>query len=137
MPKFDGASVRIVNLAESSDVLEGFDFNDCDIVGPAVLAVLDHVTMTHNSFDGDMESVLWEVPRTRTRVLGAIGIRNCTFRDCRFHRIGLAGTAEFVVAFITGTGSTGVTSPSPSSPASQAQDAPQSEKPQPEKPQPR
>jgi hypothetical protein len=103
LARYDGASVRVVQLAESTDLIQGFQFFDCDIIGPAVLAVLDHVTLAHNTFDGDMESVLWEVPHTRTRVLGAIGIRDCTFQDCRFHRIGLAGTAEFVAAFKAGT----------------------------------
>jgi hypothetical protein len=76
--------------------LDGFVFEGCDIIGPAVLAILNNVTITYNQFDGDLGAIIWEVPISRERVIGAIGVQNCTFNRCRFIRIGLAGPPEFI-----------------------------------------
>jgi hypothetical protein len=103
VPKFEKAVVRIAELAKDTEILDGYDFNDCDIWGPAVLAVLDNNTLMNSGFDGDFDSILWEVPSTRKRVVGAVGVQNCKFIGCRFHRIGFAGPAEFVVKFREGT----------------------------------
>lgn len=106
MPKYEGGPVRIAGLAENTEILDGFEFENCEIIGPAVIAVLDHNDFINSSFDGDFEALLWEIPHTRQRVVGAIGVKNCRFVGCKFRRIGFAGPAEFIVAFRRG-----VTSP--------------------------
>jgi len=98
VPRYDGVPVRIATLPQlaNSDVLDGFFFEGCQIIGPAVLAVLNNVTLTNNRFDGDLSALIWEVPISRQSVIGAIGIQNCTFNNCTFTRIGLAGPPEFI-----------------------------------------
>lgn len=106
MPKFDGVPIRIADLADATDILDGFEFVNCKITGPAVLAILDRVSLVQNSFDGEFDSLLWEVAPTRKRIIGAIGIQNCSFTRCDFSRIGLAGPPEFIRSFRRGTART-------------------------------
>lgn len=125
--RFEGVPVRISSLAEDSDILEALEFVNCLILGPAVIGVLEGNTLRNCIFEGDLDAILWELPRSRTRVIGAIGIRNCVFRNSTFRRIGFAGPAELSVALRQGvteiqpptpsppTG--GPTSPPPSAPA--------------------
>lgn len=87
--------VRVVDLAGSFGGLDGFVFEGCDIKGPAVL-VPQNSTFLGSSLMGDPSAWLWEIPPERTEVIGAILVRNCTFEDCTFIDIGLAGTPEFV-----------------------------------------
>lgn len=113
MARFEQASIRIATLPElaDNDVLDGFEFIECDIIGPAVLALLERVTVAYSHFDGDPESMLWEIPISRKHVLGAIGLRNCTFTRCTFRRVGFAGPAELIAEFRRGTTFGGLTSP--------------------------
>jgi hypothetical protein len=114
MPRYEKASLRIATLPDlaTSDILEGFEFIECEILGPAVLAFIDRVTLTYSSFDGDFNAMLWEIPMSRLRVIGAIGLSNCTFTRCTFRRIGFAGPAEFIAQFRKGTvAAEGITSP--------------------------
>ncbi len=67
----------------------------------ALLAPLDRMTFEHNSFEADSEALFWEVPGERTRVVGAIGLIDCTFRRCIFRRIGIARKRELIERFLT------------------------------------
>lgn len=81
--------VRLPDLAVTSDVIVGVTFENCTLVGPAVISLLDAVTMQGCTFDGDPEGVLWPVGERRF-VIGAIGLQDCMVVGCRLQRIGLA-----------------------------------------------
>ena len=66
---------------------------DCEIRGPAMIALLGGVTIASSTFDGNIESLFVEVVDKRT-ILGAIGLQDCVFRRCRFVAIGIIGTRE-------------------------------------------
>ena len=66
---------------------------DCEIRGPAMIALLGRVTIKNGTFDGDVESLFVEVADKRI-IFGAIGLRDCVFRRCRFVAIGIIGTRE-------------------------------------------
>lgn len=85
--------VRLPDLTVTQDVLSGVTFENCTIIGPAVIALLGGVTLRGCSFDGEAEAVLWPLG-ARQNVLGAIGLLNCVLVGCRFQRIGLAYTDE-------------------------------------------
>lgn len=102
-PHISHRSFRIVDLVENDDLIKGRTFEDCTIYGPAVLAPLDRMTFEQNTFEADMEALLWEIPEDRQRVLGAIGLSNCTFRRCNFRRIGIAGKRALMEQFRRGT----------------------------------
>jgi hypothetical protein len=84
--------VRIAELTVNTSMLDGYEFSNCRIIGPAVLIPLDDVTIAHCSWDApDFDAIYWEVPPERNYVVGAVGVTRCTFSNCRFEQVGLAG----------------------------------------------
>lgn len=87
--------VRIAELTVNTSTIEGYTFSNCRIIGPAILVLLDRVTITSAGFDAPgLDAVFWEVPHDRGPVVGVIGVVNCTFSNCRFELIGIAGPPE-------------------------------------------
>lgn len=82
-------------------IIEGRKFEDVLIEGPAILAPLEDVTMTHNSFDADPDSIFLAVPEGRSLV-GVIGLKGVTFTRCEFRNVAIAGTAAAVAAWREG-----------------------------------
>jgi len=90
-----------VDKAGLNSLIENETFENALIVGPAVLAPLERVTIEGCLFDGTPESIFIEVPEGR-RVLGVIGLRNTAFRKCEFRNIAILGTAKSVKGFRKG-----------------------------------
>jgi hypothetical protein len=93
--------VRIVDKAGLDSAIENALFENSLIVGPAVLAPLDRVTIQDCRFDGPPETIFIEVPEGR-KVMGVIGLRNTTFRKCEFRNIAIMGTPKAVREFRKG-----------------------------------
>lgn len=81
--------VRLPDLTVTNDLIEGVTFENCTLVGPAVIVLLGKCTLQGSRFDGEREAVLWPLG-DRELVVGAIGLGNCTLVACRLQRIGLA-----------------------------------------------
>lgn len=89
---FRNEIIRITELAIHADVLEGLEFSDCRVIGPAILAPLDHVDFMHCRWGApDLDALFWEISPERQLVVGVIGLRHCTFSRCSFEQIGVAG----------------------------------------------
>lgn len=88
--------VQIVReLTRKPHFLEGKTYVDCEIVGPAVLAVDSDNTFEKCAFPGPFEVTFWTLPEKP--VAGPILLNKCTFRRCTFAPgIGIAGTAETI-----------------------------------------
>ena len=87
--------VRIAELTVNTSMLENYEFSNCRIIGPAVLVLLGNVQLLHCGWDAPgLEAVFWEIPATREYVVGAVGVANCTFSNCRFEQVGVAGPSE-------------------------------------------
>lgn len=87
--------VRIAALTVNTSVIEDLEFSNCRIIGPAVLALLDGVSLIGCRWDApDLEAIFWEVPPSRPRVVGAVGVQRCVFSNCSFAEIGLAGPPD-------------------------------------------
>lgn len=87
--------VRISELTVNSVTLEGLTFQNCKILGPAVLLLLGRTTLVHSTFDApNAEALFWEIPPSRALVVGAVSAVDCTFSACRFEAIGLGGPPE-------------------------------------------
>lgn len=74
-------------------VIEGRSFTDCYIEGPAVMLVLEGVHFEGTNFGptgGDLRNMLFR-PMSGQMAIGAIPVRDCTFRNCRFHTLGITG----------------------------------------------
>jgi hypothetical protein len=101
MPVVREQVIKIPDLVSAAGILDGFSFRDCTVVGPAVLLPLDETTFDHCVFEGDPDAIAWEIPPPRVRVVGAVAVRRCTFSDCRFSGIGIAGPPDQIAAFRT------------------------------------
>jgi len=83
--------VRLADLAMVSDIIVGQTFENCVLVGPAVVALLGATHFSNNTFDvPDVASALWSVPEGQQVIVGAVGLQDCNIVNCRWQRIGLA-----------------------------------------------
>jgi hypothetical protein len=86
--------VRLADLTVQGITVDGYEFVNCRIMGPAVV-VLQDSSIVSCGWDGpDVNSIFWEVPDTRPLVIGAIAVINCTFSNCRFEGVGVAGPPQ-------------------------------------------
>lgn len=83
--------VRIADEARADWIVEGRVFEDCIILGPAVLLPFGVNEITGGLIEGDPEAIFWESDQPGRGLTGAVVIKNCTFKNCRFVRIGFVG----------------------------------------------
>ena len=88
--------VRLTDLVGDDAVLEGYQFTNCRLKGPAVLLIEGKLDLVENRVEGDPDAILWEVSPDRERVIGAILVRDSTFEGCTFTNLGLAGYPDFI-----------------------------------------
>lgn len=95
--------VRIAEITVNTNTIEGLTFSNCRIVGPAILILLDDVDISHCRWDAPgLDSVFWEISPDRSHVVGAVGVRRCSFSNCTFDSVGVAGSAEVRAIFAAG-----------------------------------
>lgn len=93
--RIENEIVRLAELTVNTLTIEGLDFSNCRIIGPAILAFLEGVTIAHCGWDAPgLEAIFWEVPHERGPVVGVVGVVNCTFSNCKFENVGVAGPPE-------------------------------------------
>lgn len=93
--------VRLASLTVNTNVLNGLTFQNCQIIGPAVLIPLGQTQILHCTWDAPLvEAVFWEIPPERSVVVGAIAAADCTFSSCLFIQVGLAGPRELLEKMI-------------------------------------
>ncbi len=88
--------VYVVDLvkrgAPGPPVVANRTFEDVRLLGPAVVYVRNGAMIECQfNYDGNLESILWEIQPHRTVITGAIVLLDCTFRRCEFNGIGFAG----------------------------------------------
>lgn len=82
-------------------MIEGRTFTDCTIEGPALMLVLDGVHFESTNFGptgGDLRNMLFQ-PMGNMGI-GAIPVRNCTFKNCQFQTLGITGNEDFLKMLI-------------------------------------
>jgi len=90
---------RIIQLMDliapgARPVISNRTIEDCEIRGPAMIGLLGGVNLDDNNFDGaNIDELFVEVLENRI-IIGAIGLKDCVFRRCRFIKIGIIGTKE-------------------------------------------
>lgn len=98
-PRIAGRTLRIYDVQRSNDVIVSDRvFEDCDILGPAIVGAIDEVTM--------LDECEWGVPSLDARVywkaspgqqlVGIIGLQRCVLRRCRFFNVGFCGPKQFI-----------------------------------------
>ena len=87
--------VRLADLTVNTVELNGYEFANCRIVGPAVLLPLGSTSIASCEWDApDMNAIFWEITPERSAVVGAIAVVDCIFSACTFQGVGLAGPKE-------------------------------------------
>lgn len=81
-------TVRLTDLAVTSDVIEGVTFENCQLIGPAIIVLLGTGELRDSGFDGEADAIIWPLG-PREQVIGAIALVDCNIVGCRFQRIGL------------------------------------------------
>lgn len=86
----------IPSLAEPDGVIRGVTFNDCVLVGPAVIVGAGgHASMYEPELVANSEtSAFIEMPEGRSRPDGAVGFHNCILNRCRLHKVSFASTRD-------------------------------------------
>lgn len=84
-------TLRLPDLAVVADTIVGQTFENCVLVGPAVVALLGTTEFLRNTLQSsNVAAALWAVPEGQDVIVGAIGLLDCTVINCRLQRIGLA-----------------------------------------------
>ncbi|MEX0659194.1 MAG: hypothetical protein WD080_08675 [Egibacteraceae bacterium] len=82
--------VEISRWAINDPLIEGVEFVNCTIVGPAVIVLVEGVSIINCGWDApDWDALVWTIPDARELIVGAVGLKNCTFSSCQFRNIGL------------------------------------------------
>ena len=92
--RFRNEVVRIADLTVNTNTIEAVEFSNCQIIGPAVLVPQGSSSLISCTWPGSVEAIFWEIPSERTHVIGAVAAVDCTFSECRFVEVGLAGTGD-------------------------------------------
>ena len=92
---FRNDPVRLADLTVNTPVIEGYEFINCRILGPAVIVPQGDTSIVRCSWDApDFAAIFWEITPDRPYIVGAIAVVNCTFSNCRFEGVGIAGNRE-------------------------------------------
>ena len=94
-------TVWLCDLVRESILLDGVTFENCHILGPAVLVPFENDSFVRTTFQADSspDDVLWEVPPTRKALIGAIPMRNCRMVSCKTTNVGFAGPKKSIDKF--------------------------------------
>jgi len=110
MPNDKWYDAKVVYLTDLLDravqppLLTGFTFVGCQVLGPAVVTLLDAGTLQGCRFDvRNIEEMLFEVPEGATKT-GIVGLANCTFENCEIRAVGIAGTPDSLAKVRQGLG---------------------------------
>jgi len=102
-PAFTNMRINLTDLYRSQlhvgggAIIEGRTFTDCLIEGPAIMLVLDAVHFDSTNFGetgGDVRNMLFRP--MGTMAIGAIPVRNSTFKNCQFHTLGITGAEDML-----------------------------------------
>lgn len=85
-----GETFRVADLVKgkSPPRIDSIIFENCDLEGPAIIAQEGFTVFIRCEFQGTRETLLLEVEYGRT-LMGVVGVKDCIFRNCRFHQIGV------------------------------------------------
>lgn len=101
---FVGATVALTDLVGLPPVIVNTEFEDCHLVGPALIAALGPLELSHSTLPGG--HFIWELPAAEGEMVGVIGLVESAIRRCTLDGIGLAvppGTRDAVIARISST----------------------------------
>jgi hypothetical protein len=88
---FSRQTIRLVDLVQNGGyTIEGKTFEDCLILGPAIIAGPNNI-IADSSFDAEDPDVIYIVMDPQVVHAGWILLSMCVFRRCEFRLIGIVG----------------------------------------------
>ena len=87
-------AIKIIDLVDNKNMIQGRTFEGCRIFGPAVLFLSGKGIVYDCGFEGAPEQVFWELAPEQKQIVGAVRVEDCTFRGCDFFAIGFVGLPE-------------------------------------------
>lgn len=89
-PTYIGETFRVADLVAGINPprIDSIIFENCDLEGPAMIVQEGFTAFIGCTFQGTRETLLLEVEYGRT-MIGVVGVKDCIFRNCRFHQIGV------------------------------------------------
>lgn len=87
--------VRLSLLVSPKQIrLTGYTFENCRILGPAVLLAMGTVHLLGKCLIDGGKDAFWTVYKSQKIALGVIEIEDCTFVNCEFVKVGFVGKKE-------------------------------------------
>lgn len=86
--------IRLAEYTVNTVELRGYEFSNCRILGPAVLIPMNCQIVGCTFDTPSLDAIFWEIPRTRTLIVGAVAAIDCVFSGCTFDQVGVAGPPE-------------------------------------------
>lgn len=95
---FRGQTIQIADLADEDNRIQKRTFEDCTILGPAVLAPILWAggAFEQNTFENP--KILMVAPQNM-ELFGVIALEGCVFRWCHFRRVGIVGDRDLIEYF--------------------------------------
>ncbi|TAJ09629.1 MAG: hypothetical protein EPO61_06120 [Nitrospirae bacterium] len=94
--RISGVRLHLADLVKDGPILRDKIIEGCQIVGPAVIALLGGNTISRNELDGGRPTFtdyVWIVPEGHSLV-GTVGLENCEFRRSHFLHISFIATEQ-------------------------------------------
>src|SRR5438445_633826 len=89
--------IRLTELVTVlNPMVEARTFERCRFIGPAVIAMTGHGTLTGAKFYAPLDSIFIEYGETHS-VVGPILFKDCVIRDCWFEGVGIIGPPDLLV----------------------------------------
>jgi hypothetical protein len=97
-------ALRVSDLVVTDHIVRGVTFENCVLMGPAVIALLGQGSVTGCNLEGSLDAVLWPVAGDRGEIVGAIGFEDCSLVGCSLRYIGFAVPEDQLASFRAGFG---------------------------------
>jgi len=87
--------VRVADLMLTRRVVDRVTFENCLLVGPAIIALIDGGDLIGCTFEtSEVDQLLWPVQEGDVKI-GAVHFMNCNFHSCKFESIGFVAWPSF------------------------------------------
>lgn len=90
--RIEGATLRLVDLADRKGRIVGLEAEGVTFVGPAIVTPggcrLERCTW--DTGGGGIDAIAWDIDPARNTVVGVIRLERCSLVRCRFVNVGLA-----------------------------------------------
>ncbi len=94
-----GKEVLIYEVPRQGTVIRHKTFEECDIIGPAILCPLSmQFDLCLFTYEGNPDAILWKIPEEKSTA-GAILLEGCRFNHCKFIGIGFCGPKKTLAVF--------------------------------------